>query len=167
MARTISCKNCGEVLFNIAPNSKNIECICDKCNAITILNNDMEYQVYERYCKNCGGQYFKVKKSQNDFKESISIECTNCGQGPGTHYVDKEDKTIDRGTRELLIMSDEINKIKKELEALRSRTYNLELDRLSVDREVSLDRDVKREKHRIVDLSSEIASLTKKSRKSK
>lgn len=167
MARTISCKNCGEVIFNIAPNSKDIECICDKCNTIITLENDKKYETYNRYCKSCKGEYFKVKISE---EETINIECVNCGQSPDTYYLDKDNKKIDRSTREILLLKDDMDEIKNEFEQLKDSVKDLQQYRyreITPDIEISLDKDTaKLEKRKLIDFSSEMNNLKKIYKKS-
>ncbi len=50
MAKTKSCKRCGEVIFKINPVCENSEAICIVCNEKIYINCG-EYSTYESKCK--------------------------------------------------------------------------------------------------------------------
>ncbi len=125
MAKTRPCTKCGEVLFKINPVCENTEVICQACNHIMYINSG-EFTTYEKMCKSCSNELFKLKRHEYGEKEITKIECTNCKDEPNTYYIDKDGNSIDRPMREILLIKDNIEKVGSDV-------YNIEYRIDSID----------------------------------
>ena len=125
MAKTKSCKRCGEVIFKINPVCENSEAIGIVCNEKVYINCG-EYSTYESKCKSCSNELFKLKRYDYGQKEIIKIECTNCKDEPNTYYVDKEGKQIDRSIREILLIKDRIERVENNVYNIENRIDDVE-----------------------------------------
>lgn len=116
MIRTKACKKCGEVIFNINSRLGNTNLVCTSCSNLTPINVG-KYSTLDNKCNSCSNESFKIKVEDNKEKEHTYIECTSCKGTPSSHYIDSSGNSIDRASRELLIIQDSINSNVNKLEA--------------------------------------------------
>lgn len=136
MARTKSCKKCGEVLYTIVPMCEEVSVVCNHCKTTNTVNCG-KYTTYEKICSSCLSDVFKIRVSDYRSEEKISIECTECKGGPETYYIDKEGNRIDRQTRELLIIQDNIEKVEDNVNGLEDRLEEIDSRLESMEYDVS------------------------------
>ena len=166
MAKTIPCKNCGEVIFKINTVCESSEVICQTCKKGYNINCG-EYTAYENTCKSCCNESFKLRRYDYEDREIIKIECSNCKDEPNTYYVDKEGKKIDRSIREILIIKDSIERVENIVYNLESRVddidcsiENMEWDICNIRSKANGNEEYIDEiKHDIYDIKGDINSI--------
>ena len=136
MAKTIPCKNCGEVIFKINTVCESSEVICQTCKKGYNINCG-EYTAYENTCKSCCNESFKLRRYDYEDREIIKIECSNCKDEPNTYYVDKEGKKIDRSIREILMIKDSIERVENIVYNLESRVDDIDCSLENMEWDIS------------------------------
>ena len=161
MIRTKPCKNCGEVIFRINSTCEQIELVCSNCKSITNINVGI-YSTLDNKCNSCSNEYFKIKIHNNENKEHVETECTNCKCSPNHYYIDKDGKLIDRSSREMLIIQDTIKMVNNNVHNLESRIDNIENNIKYVKSDLfdNLNRKVNENKLDINSINYEIGSFS-------
>lgn len=125
MARTRACKKCGEVIFHINPMGENTELICDKCKSKQYIYSG-KYITCDKTCSSCYNDLFRVKVIDLGDGEKVTLECSECKGSPRTYYIDRDGNSIDRSTREILILQDKVEIIENSVSNLESRIFEIE-----------------------------------------
>lgn len=125
MIRTKACKCCGEVTFNINPSLENIEFVCENCKSIDLIFLG-RYTTIKNKCDCCSNSSFKLKVHDINNKEHTKIECTKCQTEPITYFTDIKGVEIDRVTREMLIIQDNIKSVNERVNILDNKIQTIE-----------------------------------------
>jgi len=159
-SRTANCKKCGST--NLRINSKNgeVDYICYDCGELV---GSVEYETYSTLrskCNDCDGEVFKVKITDTDDTPHWSPTCSKCEIPPSIKYVDNEGNEIERETRELLIIRDEVKELKNEISSLGSDLRELESKTYCIDYSVdSHENEIGNLKSKLDTLENSISDL--------
>lgn len=187
MERNAACKKCGEVIFNINSMRENTELICDKCRTIQYICRG-KYATCDKICSSCCNDTFRVKVIDCIDGEKVTLECSECKASPRIYYIDRDGNSIDKSTREMLILESDIENsvtnlesriyeieytaeyVENDMERLSSRIKNIKEDISYVEEDVDwvskeLDREVSRLRKEIEDLNKLLNDIKKNTKK--
>lgn len=161
MARTRACKKCGEVIFYINPIGENTELICDKCRTKQYIYSG-KYITCDKTCSSCYNDSFRVKIVDHGENEKITLECTECKGSPRVYYIDRDGNSIDRNTREILIIENKIDTIENNVSTLESRVYEIEYKSECAEEDLGrLSSRINRNKEDIVSIEQDVDWISK------
>lgn len=161
MARTKACKKCGEVIFYINPICENTELICDKCKTKQYIYSG-KYTTCDKTCSSCYNDSFRVKIIDHGDDEKITLECSECKSSPRTYYVDSEGNSIDRSTREILIIDNKIEVIDNNVSNMESRVNEIEYKAECAQEDLErLDSRISQSKEDIISVEQDVDWLSK------
>jgi hypothetical protein len=109
--RTACCPKCGSVLLKIIPAFSRIDYICSECDEFIATVDCDEYETLSSACEKCSNDTFKVKVLENEEAEHWTPYCSKCNEKGSARYTDKEGRTIDTGSRDILIVKDTITEL--------------------------------------------------------
>ncbi|MEG1795996.1 MAG: hypothetical protein RR262_05800 [Clostridium sp.] len=184
--RTAQCKKCGEVLLKIESGIGEVTYSCKACNSKVATVTYDEYQTLLPTCEQCGGDTFKAKIIEDDFKEYLDAECVSCKKPPKTVYMDNYGYIINEDKRMQIIKQDELNRLREEneykvdlIQILEKKIENLNgdleekdtylyiLEKTLKDNEYELsnfERNIRGKEEYISDLEYKVADLEEKLR---
>ena len=132
-SRTANCKKCGSTNLKIRPKFGQVDYICYDCGEMV---GKIEYEPYSTLrsnCSKCDGEIFKVKITEEEGTSCWSASCPNCEIPPSLKYIDSNGNEIERQTRELLMIRDEIKELRNEVSALEGDVRELKNRAYSID----------------------------------
>lgn len=159
-SRTANCKKCGSTNLKIKSKSGEVDFICNDCGEVV---GSVEYETYSTLkskCDNCDGEVFKVKITDTDDTPHWSASCSECEIPPSIMYVDNDGIEIERETRELLMIRDEIKELRNEVSSLGSDLRELESKTCCIDYSVdSHENEIGNLKSKLDDFETSISDL--------
>jgi hypothetical protein len=123
--RTACCPKCGSVLLKVIPAFSKIDYICSECGEFVATVDCEEYETLNSSCEKCSNETFKVKVSENEEVENWTPYCSKCSERGASRFTDKEGRTIDAASRDVLIVRDSITKLAEQADWLESSFKDL------------------------------------------
>lgn len=132
-SRTANCKKCGSTNLKIVSKAGEVDYICYDCKETVGTIEYEPYSTLKSKCSICDGEIFKVKITEEEDTTYWTANCSECEVAPSVKYIDSNGIEIERQTRELLMLRDEIKELREQFSSLQSDVRELESRTYSID----------------------------------